>query len=306
MVGFGAEELLGQVPPMPYWAPEAMDEYQQRFSAGAGRQRHAAVRDRVFSAPTACASRCWCSRRRWSTTHGRQTGWMSSILDISDRKRVEELNRQQQEKLQASARLATMGEMASTLAHELNQPLAAISSYTTGALNLLAARPAPTGVDPACCSRRWKKPAPQAQRAGHIIRSVHRLRASKREPQREPVAIADADRRHAAAGRTAGAASSSSRVQIDIAPGLPPVLADRVLLEQVLLNLTRNAIEAMQDVRRRSGACCASSRSLEATPATAGGSAVAVIDRGHGIRPKSRNACSRRSFPPRPKAWAWA
>jgi two-component system sensor histidine kinase DctS len=63
---------------------------------------------------------------------------MGSILDISDRKRAEELNRQQQEKLQASARLATMGEIASMLAHELNQPLAAISSYTTGALNLLA------------------------------------------------------------------------------------------------------------------------------------------------------------------------
>jgi two-component system sensor histidine kinase DctS len=74
---------------------------------------------------------------------GLQTGWMSAVLDISEQRRVEELSRASQERLQATARLATVGEMASLLSHELNQPLAAIASYATGSMNLLQ-RPART------------------------------------------------------------------------------------------------------------------------------------------------------------------
>ena len=65
---------------------------------------------------------------------------MSAFLDISEQRRVEELSRASQERLQATARLATVGEMASLLSHELNQPLAAISSYATGSINLLKSR----------------------------------------------------------------------------------------------------------------------------------------------------------------------
>ena len=68
---------------------------------------------------------------------GMQTGWMSAFLDISEQRRMEELSRASQDRLQATARLATVGEMASLLSHELNQPLAAISSYATGTINLL-------------------------------------------------------------------------------------------------------------------------------------------------------------------------
>ena len=84
---------------------------------------------------------------------GRHTGWMSAVLDISAQRRVEELSRQQQDRLQATARLATVGEMASLLSHELNQPLAAIASYATGSLNLLDDPDAQTPRDAA--SRRW-------------------------------------------------------------------------------------------------------------------------------------------------------
>ena len=69
---------------------------------------------------------------------------MSAVLDISAQRRVEELSRLQQEQLQATARLASVGEMASLLSHELNQPLAAIASYASGSLNLMAeASPVP-------------------------------------------------------------------------------------------------------------------------------------------------------------------
>src|SRR5690606_28506847 len=69
------------------------------------------------------------------TADGRQLGWMSSVLDISERKRAQQLAALQQEKLEASARLVAVGEVASTLAHELNQPLGALASFASGLLN---------------------------------------------------------------------------------------------------------------------------------------------------------------------------
>ncbi len=275
LVGLPPEELVGQAPPMPYWAPEAMAEYQQRLAgvlAGNVTPQFETIFQRsdgeripvlIFEAPLV-------------DSEGRQTGWMGSILDISERKRAEELNRQQQEKLQAGSRLATMGEIASMLAHELNQPLAAISSYTTGAANLIARAAADgTPVDPALLLPALEKAGVQAQRAGQIIRSVHQF-VKKREPERQQLAIAQVidgigtlielqARQYFVAIRTA------------IAPGLPEVSADRVMLEQVLLNLTRNAIEAMQQVAPERRVLL-----IEATLVD-GQVCVAVIDRGHGI-----------------------
>jgi two-component system sensor histidine kinase DctS len=216
---------------------------------------------------------------------GRHTGWMSSILDITDRKRAEELSRQQQEKLEAGARLATMGEISSMLAHELNQPLAAISSYTAGALNVLAraddnAKAAGTGgLDTGMLRRALEQANTQAQRAGRIIRSVHEF-VKKREPRREAVDIRQVvDGIHALVELQAR--QSWAQLVVDIAPGLPPVLADRVLLEQVLLNLTRNAMEAMQETEPQRRLL-----RIVAASAPGGGVAVSVIDQGHGIAPE--------------------
>ncbi|RSZ56452.1 PAS domain S-box protein [Massilia atriviolacea] len=278
MVGLPPEELLGKSPPMPYWAPEAMAVYQQRFAAvlaGEATQQFETIFQRsdgvrvpvlIFEAPLV-------------DSDGRQTGWMSSILDISDLKRVEELNRQQQEKLQASARLATMGEISSMLAHELNQPLAAIASYTTGALNVLGrARAKGQGVDAGLLQPALEQASLQAQRAGQIIRSVHAF-VKKREPQRQQIAV------HALVEGILALIELQARkfyvmVETSIAPDLPCVSADRMMLEQVLLNLTRNGIEAMQDI--------APGRRLLRIAATCeqGQVCVAVIDQGHGIAPE--------------------
>lgn len=275
MVGIAAEDLIGKRPPMAYWAPEAMDEYMQRFSlvlAGTVTPQFETVFQRadgerfpvlIFESPLV-------------DDNGKQTGWMGSILDISDRKKAEDLNRQQQEKLQASARLATMGELASTLAHELNQPLAAISSYTTGALNLIAAQG--ERVDLALLKPALEKAGAQAQRAGQIIRSVHTF-VKRREPSREPLSVQDL------IDNVLPLVELQSRslfvaTQVQIEPGLPVVLADRMLLEQVLLNLTRNAIEAMQHVapeRRILRIAAAHDREAQARVA------ISVIDHGHGI-----------------------
>ena len=273
MVGLAPSELVGKRPPMPYWAPEAMAEYEGRFSqvlAGQAVPQYETVFLRangerfpvlVFESPL--------------MDGGRQTGWMGSILDISELRRVENLSRQQQEKLQASARLASMGEIASTLAHELNQPLAAISSYTTGVLNLLDSGRA----DPALLHQAIEKANQQAQRAGHIIRSVHAF-VKKREPVREKVDM----------GRLVEnllplielqARKEYVSIQMNIEARLPAVMIDSVMLEQVVLNLTRNAIESMQDVAAERRSLQIMVRQVPNHDTTA--VEVLVIDRGHGI-----------------------
>jgi two-component system sensor histidine kinase DctS len=278
MVGLPPEELVGKLPPMPYWAPEAMADYEQRFEkvlAGNATPQFETVFQRtdgvrvpvlVFEAPLV-------------DSRGRQTGWMSSVLDITDRKRVEELNRKQEEKLQDSARLATMGEMSSMLAHELNQPLAAISSYTAGALNVLGrAEDGAAPVDASLLRRALEQARQQAQRAGQIIKSVHEF-VKKREPERQPVTIGSVvDGVRALVELQARQAYVALRVRIP--HDLPLVLADRLLLEQVLLNLTRNGIESMQDVAPEQ-------RILRVEADERDGQvAVSVIDHGHGIAPE--------------------
>ncbi len=272
MVGYSEEALVGHAPPMPYWAPEVMTEYQHRLAnvlAGTVTPQFETIFQRpdgnripvlIFEAPLV-------------DNEGRHTGWMGSILDISDRKRIEELNREHQEQLQASARLATMGEIASMLAHELNQPLAAISSYTTGALNLLS-RP---GVDCSTLKPALEQAGAQARRAGQIIRSVHDF-VRKREAERRDESLAtmlDAVR----ALIEMQARHYQVSFQTNIPADLPQVRADRMMIEQVLLNLTRNAIESMATVPP-------ARRVLRVTAShdvPAGQVTVSVVDNGHGI-----------------------
>lgn len=278
IVGHPPEELIGKKPPMAYWAPEATAEYEERFQ-GILSGKVTPQFETVFQRPDGTRVPVLVFEAPLVDVDGRHTGWMSSVLDITDRKRVEELNRQQEEKLQASARLATMGELSSMLAHELNQPLAAISSYTVGALNMLE-RAAGTGdeVKPGMLRHALEQARQQAQRAGQIIRSVHEF-VKKREPLRQEVTIRSVIANvHALIELQARQAGVALRVQLP--PGLPPVLADRVLLEQVLLNLTRNAIQAMQDTVPDQRVL-----RIEAVH-TDGQVAVSVIDRGHGISPE--------------------
>jgi two-component system sensor histidine kinase DctS len=179
--------------------------------------------------------------------NGVQTGWMSAFLDLSEQRRVEELSRASQERLQATARLATVGEMASLLSHELNQPLAAISSYATGSLNLLRSQ-VTAGGDPepvADIEVAMRRISEQAERAGRVIKSVHdfvRRRDKEREPT-APGALVDSVMPLV----TLQARKLGVRVETRIDAALPAVLVDRTMVEQVLLNLARNAMQAMDE-----------------------------------------------------------
>jgi two-component system sensor histidine kinase DctS len=280
MVDMPAENMLGKLPPMAYWAPEATIDYEKRFAeviAGTVTQKGF---ETIFQRANGERFPVLIFESALRDLNGKQTGWMGSILDISERKQAEDLNLRQQEKLQASARLASMGEIASTLAHELNQPLAAISSYTTGALNLLS-DPTSSGDDHRTLLKpALEKAAAQAMRAGQIIRSVHAF-VKQREPLREAVSMAAIlDTLEPLIALQAQ--PSSTKIKISIATDLPAVLGDRVLLEQVMLNLTRNAIESMQYMPAKQRLL---RLRLSRTLTAAGQAAVLteIIDQGHGI-----------------------
>jgi two-component system sensor histidine kinase DctS len=161
--------------------------------------------------------------------------------------------------------------MASTLAHELNQPLSAITSYATGCLNKMKAR----DFDEADIAAVLEKLTIQAKRAGSIIARVHDL-ARKQEPQFSPVdmkvLLHDVAKLVVSTAREQG-------IKLVVLPGndLPPVQADRILLEQVLLNLMRNGFEAMANVTGETRALTIASRRAGDVVE------VSVADRGPGI-----------------------
>jgi two-component system, LuxR family, sensor histidine kinase DctS len=243
LVGYSAEELLGRKPPMPYWPAEARDEYARRLMARLSGSVTRELFEAEFVRKDGERVTVWVAESPLLDQQNRQTGWMASVLDVTEKKKIEALNRQQEEKLTASARLASMGEVASTLAHELNQPLAAISSYVTGSLNMLRG-PAPPAAE---VQHALEQAQSQAQRAGSIIHSVQNF-VRRRQIERERIDLSTV------VGNVMPlieliANKYGAQVHCAIAADLPPVDGDRVMLEQVVLNLARNGIEAMKDIQ---------------------------------------------------------
>ena len=243
MVGFEAEELMGQSASMPYWPPEMVGEYQQRQAIRlAGNSPPREGYESVFMRKDGTRFLALVIEAPLISAQGEQTGWMSAILDISEQRRVEELSRASQERLQATARLATVGEMASLLSHELNQPLAAIASYANGSLNLLQP-PQNTSGPLGDVHMALQRIAEQASRAGRVINSVHDF-VRRREQDREavsPQALLEA----IAPLVNLQARKLGAVVRTELQPDLPDVLCDRTMVEQVLLNLVRNGMQAM-------------------------------------------------------------
>ena len=243
MVGWEAEALIGKNAPMPYWPPEMVDEYQQRQAIRmAGNVPPREGFESVFIRQDGERFPVLIIEAPLISGQGEQTGWMGAVIDISEQRRIEELSRASQERLQATARLATVGEMASLLSHELNQPLAAIASYANGSLNLLQDPQAvPQTLDDVHMALR--RIAEQAERAGRVINSVHDF-VRRRDQTREPVhpqALLDA----IAPLVNLQARKLQVRVHIRVAAHLPTVWCDRTMVEQVLLNLARNGMQAM-------------------------------------------------------------
>jgi two-component system, LuxR family, sensor histidine kinase DctS len=276
MVGYPEERLIGSRPPQPYWPAEERGQIEAVLAAARHPAAPRAGIELRLVRPDGERFDVLLYEAPLIDAEGKQTGWMGSVLDITERKRARELVRQQEEKLAATARLVTVGEMASTIAHELNQPLSAIASYTTGCLNLLSAHEVPRSE----LEEALRKSAQQTQRAGRIIRRVHDF-VRKREPTRTPIRV-NAVVEEAVGFADAEARKRRVRVQVRLAQLDPEVNADPVLLQQVVLNLLRNGMDAMAGTppERR-----------ELHVATAAGPdtvTVSIADRGPGISAEIR------------------
>ncbi len=218
---------------------------------------------------------------RWFEVHHRMLAWTDSrrvrlqvARDITDRRKHEEESRVQQEKAQLTSRLTTMGEMASSLAHELNQPLTAISNYNMAAVAMVKSGKAPTES----LLQALEKASQQAERAGKIISRIREF-VKRSEPRRQAVGLTRI------VENAVGFADIDARKrQIDIIQSLPDpmpeVLADPILIEQVLLNLLKNGVEAMEHSEYRNLHVNITDQDPQIE--------IAVIDRGHGLRNPER------------------
>jgi PAS domain S-box-containing protein len=258
-------------------------EYRTRFGATAAGHQRLSQRLRGRGSPELSGEVLDAESGRWYDVRMREIRWpardgdggravrLQIATDITLRKTTEDIARQQQEKMQFTARLMTMGEMASSLAHELNQPLTAIVNYSEGTLARLRAGAVPAAELAAAL----EKTSTQAQRAGRIIRRIREF-VKRSEPRRRATAaqrIVD----DAIAFAEIEAGKNNIAIVASVDPTLPPLDVDPILIEQVLLNLLKNAIDAMAH---------ATVRRIDVTVRRApadGMAEVAVIDRGSGI-----------------------
>jgi PAS domain S-box-containing protein len=188
--------------------------------------------------------------QKWFDVRARYLQWTDGRLaqmliatDITARLRAEEQAAAQAEKAQMTSRLVTMGEMASSVAHELNQPLTAITNYCNGMVSRVRAETIARDDLVAAL----QKTARQAERAGQIIRRI-RAFVKRSEPQRQP---AQAGQIIDDAVDLAGIELRRRNVAIHtyVAQRLPLIMADPILIEQVVLNLLKNAAEAIDSAQ---------------------------------------------------------
>jgi two-component system sensor histidine kinase DctS len=271
IVGYSAFELIGARAPLPYWPPDQTDElhllHSEIITQGTSRQGVEAEfqhRDGrridvlIHEAPLNAAD-------------GTQLGWMSSVVDISERKRAQQLAALQQEKLEASGRLVAVGEVASTLAHELNQPLGALSSFASGLLNRLRdGNIRPEEIEPVV-----QRMATLAERAGGVIQRVNAF-ARKRELQLQRVDVGALLRRVVAGAQEQHTAQAS--LHSPVAPVW--VQADALLLEHLVSNLCSNA---MDWALKGSGPALVRVALVEQRDAQASSVILSVADSGPGV-----------------------
>ncbi|WP_331089548.1 PAS domain S-box protein [Phenylobacterium sp.] len=203
---------------------------------------------------------------------GQKRFFTGFVRDLTERQAAERRLQDVQGELVHVSRLTALGEMASAMAHELNQPLTAAASFMKGCLVLLKRKP----LDEARLEEMISQGAEQALRAGQIIRRLRDF-VSKGEAERGIESLPQL-LEEAGALAMVGARERNVRLRYDIDPQVNLVLADKVQVQQVALNLIRNGIEAMEDTPRKEilvGARPAGDDMVE----------VRVSDTGHGIAP---------------------
>ena len=191
--------------------------------------------------------------KKWLEVRSRYLSWTDGRLaqmviatDITPRRHAEEQSAMQAERAQSASRLITMGEMASSVAHELNQPLTAINNYCNGMVSRIKGKQ----INEEDLLAALEKTAKQAQRAGQIIQRIRSF-VKRSEPNRtlsdittmvgEAVELAEIELRR-----------RNVRLTHTVATRLPQLLVDPILIEQVLVNLMKNAAESVDSAQRSS------------------------------------------------------
>ena len=277
LFGFSADEAIGRnismLMPSPY--REQHDAYLARYLA-TGERRIIGIGRLVVG-----------QRKNGSTfpmelavgemRSGNRRFFTGFIRDLTERQETQKRLQDLQSELIFMGRCTAMGEMASTLAHELNQPLTAATSYLNGARRLLDKAYQP---DLPMIRQAVEGAAAQALRAGQIIKRLREFVARGESEQ----LVEDLPKlvEEAAALAMMGARETGVRVSFDLDPQAPQVLADKVQIQQVLLNLIRNASEAMQGCARRE-------LSIASLRLDGGMVEITVADTGTGIAPEIAN-----------------
>lgn len=240
MVGYSREELIGLIPPLPFWPPEAIDGMMARnMNTLAGEAPNGGYETRwkhrdgqfldvmIFESPLV-------------NSDGIPIGWMGSIVDISERKLLEEKERLHVEAMAQHARLNDMGLIASELAHEINQPLTAIASYSAG-LDIAIQKQLPGNTDLISAVDAIHR---NAKKAGDIVNWI-RQQSSRSESTRVAcnlnILVSESlEQRRRQIER------KQVHVLLDLASEMPMVRVDRIGIEQVIANLVRNAADALE------------------------------------------------------------
>ena len=286
LFGYTEAEVLGRnvslLMPSPY--REAHDSYIERYLRtgerriiGIGRLVVGQRRDgSTFPMELAVGEVVCNGDHSAGTAAGPRRLFTGFMRDVTERQETKERLQELQSELLHVSRLSTMGQMAATLAHELNQPLTATINYLRACQRLLDA---PGGPDLERVRQALSLAAEQTLRSGQIIRRLRDF-VARGETERRPESAAKLVE-EASALALVGVKEHGVRVRLGLAPEAPHVLADRVQVQQVLLNLIRNAIEAMRAAERRELA-------LDVAPAPADEAAVlfSVADTGPGLAPE--------------------
>ena len=245
MMGTTAEAAIGRT------VEELLEPDAAAQARATDREVIATGETRVFETETAAGAdgepgTLVSSKAPWRDGAGRILGVVTVSRDISVRRRAQLRLAQLQREFLFVSRLSAMGALAAELAHELNQPLTAVANFANAAKRLLADAQGrgPAAAQLEAAREAMAEAADQAIHAGKIVR---RLRGF--------IGRGEAARARSALGplveealrlAMAGAGQASVRLFLEIDPGLPPVLVDRVQIQQVVVNLVRNALEAMQ------------------------------------------------------------
>jgi two-component system sensor kinase FixL len=192
------------------------------------------------------------------------------IRDLTEHQQTQARLQELQSELVHVSRLSAMGEMASALAHELNQPLSAISNYMKGSRRLLAGSADPNAAK---IEAALDRAAEQAMRAGQIIRRLRNF-VSRGETEKRLESVSKLIEEAGALGLT-GAREQGVLLQFHLDPNNDLVLVDRVQIQQVLVNLFRNALEAMTHSERR--------ELVASNARTADMIEITIADTGHGF-----------------------